>query len=115
MAGIGRGRAPYWAAVRLAGWLASPGNWNDLDAWLTARGTDLDSLDARRACNAVYAALVDGKDEKEQAEFDRTLEAEPSVTAGRVVPDSRLPSQGGVGGGGTGQLMALMGMPQAGV
>lgn len=109
MADRGRGRAPYWAAVRLSGWLADPGNWNDLDAWLIRHGSDLDGLDARRSLNAVYAALVDGKDEAEQREFDAWLVAEPKP--GQRAPDTKAP-QGGIGG--AGQLMALMGMPQAG-
>jgi hypothetical protein len=52
-------------------------------------------------------------DEKEKATFDRELVAEPPKIIPRT-PDTRMPSQGGEGGGGVAAMMALMGMPQAG-
>ena len=107
MAHLGRGRAPYWAAIRLAGWLSRPGNWNDLDGRLTLSGASLDALDARRSLNAVYACLIEGRDEKERAKFDRDLIAKP-----RVRQRGSLPATGSRDGSGIAQMMHLMSMPK---
>lgn len=50
--------------------------------------------------------------EAERRAFDRKLVEEPPRATRRV--DTRMPSQGGDGGGGIAAMMALMGMPQAG-
>ena len=78
MADRGRGRAPYWAAFRLAGWLDEPDTWNALDGRLTLAGGCLDDLDARRAFNALYSCLTEHKTKAERDAFNRELEAPPT-------------------------------------
>lgn len=91
MARRGRGGTPYWVAIRLVEWLADPGNWNDLDGYLTLRGACLDDLDARRALNAAYACLIANKDAKERRAFDAALEAVPQGDRLGSMPRSKRP------------------------
>ena len=111
MAGGGDRGAPYWAAIRLSGWLVDPARWNELDGHATARGVDVGSLDARRFLNLAYALSVEGLDDDKRRAFDENLVSEPVVVSSRVKPGGRLPAPGEIAG--IEQMMALMAMPHA--
>lgn len=70
---------PWWVAGRL---LASAvAQWAELDGKLTGRGVDLAALIDRRpdrACNVVYAWLIEGADRKERDKFDAKLTRPPA-------------------------------------
>lgn len=71
------GRKP-WVAEQLVTWAVAA--WDEVDGVVTLRGVDLLGLvdtAPRRACNVLYALLLEGRDEKERAKLDSRLSMPP--------------------------------------
>ena len=56
--------------------------WQQFDGWCTARGVDLSTLPADRACNAYLYALREHADEDRLAQIDAALEPPRSYRVG---------------------------------
>jgi hypothetical protein len=78
----------YWTAQRLIAWAAQ--HWPDLDGIATLRGVDLVALvDAApaRACNAIYALLLEGvTEEKERRSIEAQLHRPPPGVDAAAAP-----------------------------
>jgi hypothetical protein len=72
---------PWWVAGKLLMWARD--HWAELDGVMTMRGLDMAALIDRepgRACNVVYAHLVDGATKKDRDQFEHSLR-QPPVSA----------------------------------
>lgn len=80
---------PWWVAGRLLATAAE--SWAELDGTLLGRGLDLaEVIDAApaRACNLVYAWLIEGADEKGRAKIDHKLRLPPPEMLAAPTPQA---------------------------
>lgn len=80
----GRG-APYHVVVNLIGWAAT--NWDEIDGVLLLRGVDLWNLPLDRACSVLWALAMEGRDLKERAKMQASLERPHGRLAERARDD----------------------------
>ncbi|WP_433379498.1 hypothetical protein [Streptosporangium sp. CA-115845] len=85
----------WWVAQRLYATLAA--SWAELDGQLSLRGVELAALlpAPARACNLVYAWLVDGADEQGRRRLDMQLTRPPAGMTKRQAAGAWSPQEQG--------------------